>query len=463
MAVSPERLERYRDFVDPDKTGAPYNPRQGLERLLGVLSPDPKGVVLAAMGQDWYGSESKLQSMVFSFLKELDLPTGIWPLTLRANWSYLESKDKRSGQIIDGSLVDLGAVVKKVEPDPFRVFYQRSLGSELALPLVQQAVMFVPRAREYAERQKLLGKESPKFDSMWRIIGSVQSRTELRRPLSVFDIIEFLVHNSGQHREKDILDQTKISQGRLTDTLSSLSDCGIIGYISPQTDKEGQKGKGWVVYTLVNSQDAADLTPDNTYQAIRNIESSFFRRSSLAKIIDHIKEYPDDEYEHRALAKKLNIRLDHASNILSLLAGVDILTRPDPGLKGGEVQTSAEANSLTHLFYELVCAPAKETADTLSPLPLRPWHRQEIAVYLQNYDEERSNSGPQGGEDARSLLLRILSQAGGEMKMSYVVDLYNERAGTKLQDTSLSSHLRMLLGMSLVEQPKPGYYRLVKG
>ena len=176
MSITAERLERYRDFVDPDNTGASYDQRKGLERLLGVLSPDPKGVVLAAMDTDWYGSHSQLRSRIFAWLTDLNLPFRVWPITSQAAWSYIQTQDHQSSEYIDGSLVHLGSVVKKIEQDSFQSLYQRSLaGAELAMPLVQQAVTFVIEARKYAERQMLNGKEFPKFDSLWRLLGALNS------------------------------------------------------------------------------------------------------------------------------------------------------------------------------------------------------------------------------------------------------------------------------------------------
>lgn len=450
--ISPEKLERYKDFVDPENTGTPYDPRQGLERLLGVLSPDPKGIVLSTMGEDWYGGEYQIQSRVFSWLEELGLPSSIWPLTRKANWSYVELK--KDGQKIDSSLVKLGAVVKKIEQDPFRMLYQRSLaGAELAIPLVQQAVSFVVRARE--------DNLPHKFDSMWRVIGSVSSSTDQRKPLAVWDIIDLLVNHPGKHRQVDLQDETQMSQGRVSAVLSSLGNCGIIDYTSPLTEKGGRLGRGWSTYTLVNPQFAHDLNPDNIYHTSTYKGSSFHQRAYMTKIIDYIREHPNDEYNN-ALAQKLDIRSSNVSRILSLLVDLNILQRPDPSFKGSEVHSVVSANVLTNLFYEYVCALAKDISDSLSSLPLKPWLKEEVAVYLQNYSEERSHTGLEGAEEARRLLMEILSQNEGEMKLSHLTDLYNDKIETELTTGAIKTNLMKLFKLGLVEHPRLGYYRLVQ-
>lgn len=113
MAIRTERLERYKDFVDPEHTGAPYDPRHGLERLMGILSPDPKGIALAAMDEDWYSTGNQLQSKFFQWLNELRLSSSVWPISVSETWTYYKDRSKHS--VTDGSLIELGAIVKKAE------------------------------------------------------------------------------------------------------------------------------------------------------------------------------------------------------------------------------------------------------------------------------------------------------------------------------------------------------------
>lgn len=47
--IPQERLDSYQDFAGIHSDNGRYNPEKGLEGLLSVLTPDPKGVVLLAM------------------------------------------------------------------------------------------------------------------------------------------------------------------------------------------------------------------------------------------------------------------------------------------------------------------------------------------------------------------------------------------------------------------------------
>lgn len=450
--ISPERLERYSDFVDPERTGVPYDPRQGLERLLGVLSPDPKGIVLAAMGEDWYGTKDQLKTRIYAWLEESGISSRIWPISRSASWIYCKNRYK--GEIIDGSLVNLGAVVKKIEGP--QTLYSRSLaGAELAVPLVQQAATFVSRARKYGSPHK--------FDSMWRIIGNVGSRTDQRRPVAVFDVIDFLVHHKGGHRQVDLQKETHISHGRLEYILTYLGNCGIINYTSPTVEREGLKGKGWSVTRLVDQRFLEHPDPDKIYQDIRGIRKDFYSPDHIVRAITYIKQHPNSEYESGDLARVLDIHPTNASRILSILVDLGILQRLEPGYKGGETMSKASANDLTYLFNDLVYAPVKNIADTLSPPPLKLWSKEELAIYLQNYDEERSREGLRGGDQVRSLLIDILSQHKGEdLKLSHIADLYNAQTVRELHSETLGHQLHFLLKLGEVTQPRRGYYQLTQ-
>lgn len=460
--VSPERLERYRDFVDPDLAGVPYDPRSGLERLLGILSPDTKGILLAAMDQDWYGSRPQLRSRINDWLEEQGLPGSVWPVTLAPTWQYLELVDK-NGDIKDGSLVKLGAVVKKIEPDPFQRWYQRSsAGAELAIPLVQNASRFVSIAREYSEKQILCGFKPHKFDSMWRIIGSVNSTTDERRSLIVFDVIDYLVRNPGKYREVDFHHETHYSQGRLGLVLSTLGNCGVIDYESAEVEQSGRRGKGWSVYILDKHVLVGDIETKEVYQKIKHLKNDFYTRAYLTSVIDYIKSHPVREYEYNSLAEVLKIDPNQVSGILSLLENINILARPDTSFNGSKGKSAAEANELTRIFHDLVCEPAKEVAETLSALPSQPWNKTDILNLLQNYREEKSHYGPHGGVSVRELLLKLLSVFEDEIKLSYIIDLYNDGSEIELKSTSIGHQLRVLMKLGLVEQSKPGYFQIVR-
>lgn len=459
--ISLERLEQYKDFVDPDNLGDPYDSRQGLNRLLGVLTPDPKGGVLAGMGENWYGSPNQLNNAIISWLENLGLDGSILPITRFSAWSYCEHKDQKSGEIVDGSLVKLGALVKKADHSS-QVLYQRSgAGAELAVPLIRQAVLFVSKAREYAETRQLNGLIPHKFDSMWRILGSVNSSTDERRPLAVFDTIRFLVSNPGQQRWVDLVGTSQVSKGRATLILASLCNCGIIDYASPQKDIKGQAGRGWIAYTAVNPKTITMLDSDRILQDLES-RKNFRLPGYLRSVIAYLKDNPDSEYEKGLLAEKLRIKTaGNVSTILTALADLGILERVNPWFKAGEAQTSASQNDLTRLFYDLICLPAEEVANTLHPLSEISWDKKQFAAYMQNYDEERSHIGPQSGGGTRSMLVNILPDNEARLKLSDIVDLFNQRMDREVKTETVRHHLNYLIQTNRIEQPERGYYKRV--
>lgn len=448
-----KRLERYGEFVDPYHTGQPYDPRQGLERLLSVLTPDPKGLVLAAMDGGMYFTRTELYSRTLEWIENLGLPIRSFPIIDKSSWAYLERREK-NGEIVDGSLVEEGAVVKKTEDWTLRTYYSRSeAGAALALPLIQQAIEFVYRARNSSIPHK--------YDSMWRVIGNIQSTTSQRRPLALFDVIDFLISNPGEHREKDIVNETKMNPSRIDHILYSLAERGVITAQSPTREVEGRHPIGYVVYQTVDGQTLKDIDIDAIYQKIKRDRPHFDLRGCLIKVINYIQEHPDQEYELNGLSEAVRVYKNKVGVTLSHLEFLGLLTRPYPGWKTGEKLSSFSKNDLTDLFYDIVCLPAKEIAETLTPLPLKTWDPVKVAVFMANYQEERSLIGPQGGEEARINLLTILPTNGDEIKASYIHDLYNSRFERALTVAGLTHQLEVLIADKLVERTRPGFYRMI--
>ncbi len=452
-----ERLARYNDFVDPHNTGAAYDPKKGLENLIGILSPDPKGVALAAVGSEWYGQEGQLQARINAWLGELGLSSEMWPIRPHATWGYFTAKN-RAGIVVDGSLVELGAVIKKAE-DPSQTLYSRSLaGTELAVPLIQRAVRFVSKAREHAEVQKSKGKEPQKFDSMWKIISSLNSPTDQRRPLAVWSTIDFLANSRGEYTREEIFTKLNIAEGRIGQVLASLGNSGVINYISPLKEVAGRRGHGWANYRLVDPQALPELDVITINHQASATRKRFTNPGLLSKIVAYVTENPNIEFESGFVAAKLNVKVNRVSEALSVLVDIGFLERPRPGFKSGEIESSASANDLTLLFNDLVCAPAKNVADTLSPLTLEPWNRLEVVTYLKNYNEERRDRGSQ--DEVDRLILDILMSGGPSMKMSHITDLCNAKLEREMRPGSMGSRLKNLVRSGRLIQPNWGYYGL---
>lgn len=294
---------------------------------------------------------------------------------------------------------------------------------------------------------------------MRKIIGVVNSPTDQRRPLAVWDTINFLMNHPGEHSQQDLIKETQISQSRLVLVLSSLSEAGIINYVSPRQETEGLTGVGWGVYRLVDTQSVAGIDPEQIYSILRaRIRSN---PTALAKVIEYIKSNPGGEYEYRSLAEKLKIRDAIISMILAGLEHIDLLKRFNISSTGVQGRSSVSVNDLTSLFYDLVCTPAKEVAETLSPLPSQRWDGREVETYLQNYNEGRSYRDSQWIREARNLILNILPPDGKEIKLSYIVDLFKERSERDLKDKAIAYHLMYLIKSDQVEQARAGYYRRV--
>lgn len=239
IEIPPDRLERYLDFVSRHSDNSIYNPERGIQGLLSVLTPDPKGVILWSMADgEAYFNARHLHQSVLTWMERIGLPKATFPLSYGGIWVYCEQRSNE-GEIVDGSLVDIGAVVKDVyetTPQGLKTGYSISpAGNELARPLILNAMEFVYMAEESSTPHT--------YDSMWKIFGAVNSRGEKRRQLAVFDIIRFLIENPTGYRRVDISDALKgrIDDGVVSSILNSLGSSGLIHYESGYRDVHGKR------------------------------------------------------------------------------------------------------------------------------------------------------------------------------------------------------------------------------
>jgi len=149
--------------------------------------------------------------------------------------------------------VKIGAEVKQAHllpswGDPRTGYIKSRAGSELAVPLLPYACDFVFRAG-----QSSIGH---KFDSMWRVIGAIESKTDRRRPWAVFKVVEFLIQHLGRNRRMDLEDELagQIDGCVVSSVLNNLGNAGLIDYLSPDREIEGKKAKGWSRYKLKDTQ-----------------------------------------------------------------------------------------------------------------------------------------------------------------------------------------------------------------
>ncbi|MBI4038974.1 hypothetical protein HY384_03375 [Candidatus Daviesbacteria bacterium] len=369
MAISPERLERYSDFVIIHSVNGVYDSEKGLGGLLTTLVPDAKPVVLAAMfPEEIYFSAGQLHRDVRTWLENRGVSGEVFPIGQAAAWQYCE---QRKSQEIGGSLVKLGAVVRQAQMvsgwGEYRIGYIKSAaGTELAVPLMPYAVEFVDKA----EQSGILYQ----YDSMWRLLGFASSLNDRRRPSAVFKVIEFLIQNQKVYRSTDIKEglEGQINRTTIFEILNNLGQAGIIDYDSPDRYVKGQKAKGYT-------------------------------------------------------------------------------------------QSRASANDLTRMFYDLVLLPVEEVADTLTPPPAKPLEARKLTQFLQNYQEERSNIGPLGGEEVREGIIDILSSTEGLVKLSLLLEKYRERHDRRLGKKTLMYHLNELIKQRMVKKNEKGYYEFIPG
>lgn len=459
MAISPDKLDRYKDFVVLHSTNnGVYNPESGLGSLLSTLTPDPKPVVLTAMQQGTvYFTLHQLHRDVLTWLENYGVPKNAWPITKFTPWSYCEYRRDQTKQ--DGSLVEIGAVVKQAHLTSFwggiRTGYIKTVaGGELADPLLPYVCNFVYQAGQ--------SNIPHQYDSTWRLFGNVCSPNDHRKPLAVFRVVEFLIQNPKPHRALDIQEELKehAGHGSISLLLNCLGEAGVITYDSPDREIGGRRTRGWSRYGLKDEARLQDL--DSLYAEIKRIRKHFTMQTSLKRICEFILQNPMSTLASCELSEKFGIPVTQVSTIFSSLVQTGVLDLR-PGFKGGVIKSSASVNDLTKMLYDEVLLPAREIANTLTPPPAKLLESLELTYFLQNYQVERSHMGPLAGDEVRKDILDILNDPNRPMKLSHVAEIYNSgRSERKLGRGSIRRHLNLLVTQGLIRIPKQGYYQLVQ-
>jgi hypothetical protein len=448
--------KKYEEFIKRHSVDGRYDPEKGLEGLLSCLTPDPKGIVLLAMAEKrWYSNSTELYQDVLNFMERNGLEKK-FPINFSSVWAYCEFKNKKNKELVDGSLVEIGAVVKQLNLDENKYAYQISdAGIELARPLILKAVEFVHKARNSGI--------SHSYDSMWRIFSNVHSPspTKKRRPLAVYKFVKFLIENPGQHRITDMVNELGKKHFYLVPDIAAALG-GIVDYESMVKEKEGKKPKGWSVYVL-NDEGLLEKSDEEIWKEIKKISDRFNDRGYLIKVFNFIKSKEDKEYkyERNELSKELKIPESKISCCLSLLSKIGLLKSGE--FRGGEICSKVEANDLTKLFYETVLQPAYELANSLNPGLIKTTFEPEwIEEFLENYNEERSQIGPEGGEEVRKAIIKVLREVD-ELKRNVIAEKVNEKLDRKLHASTYLHHIKALEKEGEIEKTKRGWYRLKQG
>ncbi len=471
MQIPPARLERYEHFArlnSPDGRPEHYDPDRGLEALLSAVTPDTKVVVLMAMARNrneyFYGTR-RLYSAVLEQILGIGLPQGAYPLSENGTWKYCEDINGM-GDKIDGSLVNVGAVVKHVHmptPSGLKTGYQvSSAGAELAVPLGLAAIEFVWKA--------INSDIWHKYDSMWRVLGSVVSSTNQRKQLTVFYVVKHLVENLGYHRITDIENalHPRIARTNLSNTLISLGDAGIIDYQSPLRDINGRRGVGFVSYALSNSymlnlalkRQEFNREIDRVYHEIKIRRPGFDLRNGVVRILTFILNNPSETYEYNDLARKSSFKWrNQVSSVLSALEEVGVLERTI-NFRGHSIMSRARANNLTSILYHTFLVPARESANTLTPYEINITDlNTKMELFFENYQAERSHIGPEGGKETRNWILQVL-MPDDALKLSAIVQRVNMISTRNMSSSGVRRQLIKLKETGQVISPKRGYYQL---
>lgn len=446
-----DRLERYKDFVSQNSENDVYSPEKGLEALLSGLTPDTKFPVLCSMeSANIYFSSSELADSIRKWLKFNGLSKGMFPLkSISGVWAYCQKN--KGGEIIDGSLVDIGAVVKHsfyYTSEGLKTGYQISqAGTELYMPLGTCAVDFAWKARNSSIAHK--------YDSMVRLLGSVNSPAERKRQVVIYKVVRFLVDNPYYHRHKDISVNLRLAEGDVSGALITLGNAGVIEYTPYVRESEGERVRGIVTYRMGPN---ASMGFDQIYLKIRTIRIDFRRGGQIQKVFEFIRAHPEFEYEANNLAELLQIKLDKVQGCLSSMADIGFLQR----LAASRiVRSKVRANDLTMMLHNEVMQPAWYTAVTLTPIAKRAMNTEKLMTFLQNYREERFNIGRAGGEEVRAIALGLLSNLG-EMKLSHIVQEGNKILSRQVGPSAYTRQLYHLMERGLVVKTRKSHFALVK-
>ena len=82
-----------------------------------------------------------------------------------------------------------------------------------------------------------------------------------------------------------------------------------------------------------------------------------------------------------------------------------------------------------------------------------------LVAVLENYQEERTNIGKQGGDEIRHSIFEILSDHQ-PWKRSHIVQEVNRRINREVYPYSVGRYLGRFVKKKLISQPKKSYYQL---
>ena len=411
----------------------------------GLLTPDPKPVVLWSMEEGMSYTVGELYRQVEEFVG--DRP----PICRSGVWSYCKGKGQWPAV-----LEKFAFVVNEtdgVASSPF-AFEKTAAGADFGDAIAARAVW-------------LGGQLTSKYRSLLRIFGGTNRKgdAKTRRGFAVYKVVKLLAEQAEQvYRAADIADLTGVSTGILTLALNTMGQAEIIDYESPQRDIDGQVATGWAQYRLVN-KDLLAKDVDELYDEYRQDRSFSYLKAYLRSVLDYLCRHPEAVYSADTLPQSVGVDRDYVSNILSFLKNRGFLKSDFP--EG--VKSRAKANQNTRLLWEHLLKPIEAVAHRLDPADCKGFYdvldsylsqpetrRDHLQRMLAQYQAERVHRGTEKARDTDVVLLALPRKA---MKLSAIVEKVNGARKPRLSTDTVRYHLEGLIRAGRFEKPKRGRYR----
>jgi len=436
---------KYSDFLERNPTF-----QKRIEAFTsGILTPDPKPIVLSSMEPEIFYTAGELYQQVKSFAG------GRFPISYAGVWSYCNGNAEN-----EGSLYTFGAVTKD----------EGAYTPEMTL--IPNTFAKTPAGKDFgdaiaARALQLSGKLTSRYRSMLRVFGATNKprNARSRRGFAVYKVIKLLAENPRKiYRKADIAECTGLPVPVLCLALNSLGQAGIIDYESSYREKNGRRLTGWAQYRLVDKS-LLRKQSEELYVELRKERPRCYLKTYLESVIECIKNDPDGIYSTDSF-RILKIDSGYISKILSFLKRRGFL---ESDYQGGVIQSKAKANKNTHLIWESLLKPIEAIADRLdandykgfyealqfyeSSPDTRENHTQRM---LAQYDRERLRGGSKSSDYIDSILVGLSKKV---MKLSEITELVNRSRTVNLRPDIIRYHLRGLIRSGTFEKPEKGFYR----
>jgi len=414
----------------------------------GLLTPDPKPVVLWSMEQGVSYTVGELYRQVAEFVG--DRP----PICRSGVWSYCKGKGQWQAVLEKFGFIANENAMEAEATGPFAV-EKTPAGADFGDAIAARAVW-------------LCGKLTSKHRSLLKIFGAPHKKgdAKTRRGLAIYRVVKLLAEQPQQvYRTTDIADLTGVSMGILTLALNTIGQAGIIEYESPSRDIDGQVATGWAQYRLVN-KDLLTKDVEQLYDEYRQERPFSYLKAYLRSVLDYIRHHPEAVYSADTLPQIVAVDRDYVSNILAFLKNRGFL---ESDFQGGVILSKTRANENTCLLWEHLLKPIEAVAHRLDPADCKGFYdvldsyvshpetrTDDVQRMLARYRAERVHQGFDTARDTDVVLLALPKKA---MKLSTIVEKVNGTRQSSLSSATVRYHLDGLIRAGRFEKSKRGHYR----